>query len=227
MGNGLKGLNFKKETFRDKLPEWMTQEIGTKSEKKLKNKKKFNLNIKINMNLGEKMTTGEKGLLRVAVTILLLICIYSGISLFLGSAIKNKNTEIEQATKDVNTQIASINSDTSKIRENTTKYKEMTQRLDELTTKTQEKNKRKNAIPTLLNQIMYIIPKGVQITSIENTSGSDIIINAQSYTYEQLGYLKSKIKEDGILLNVVSDSGQKEGQTGLIKTVIEGKLPIE
>ena len=74
---------------------------------------------------------------------------------------------------------------------------------------------------------MYVIPKGVQITSIQNTSGDNIVINAQSATYEQLGYLKSKIKEEGILLNVVSDSGQKEGQTGLIKTVIEGELPIE
>ena len=74
---------------------------------------------------------------------------------------------------------------------------------------------------------MYISPKGIQITSIENTSGVNIVINVQSYNYEQLGYFKSKIKEDGILLNVVSDSGQRDGQTGLIKTVIEGKLPIE
>ena len=130
------------------------------------------------------------------------------------------------ATQEVNTQIAKINEDITKLRTRANKYTSMTEKLDELTTKTQEKNKRKNAIPTLLNQIMYVIPKGVQITSIENTSGNHIIINAQSENYEQLGYFKSKLKEDGILVNVESDSGEKQGQTDLIKTKIQGELPI-
>ena len=72
---------------------------------------------------------------------------------------------------------------------------------------------------------MYIIPQGVQITSIENTVGSEIVINAQSATYEQLGYLKSKIKEDGILLDVQSDSGQKQSSTSIARITIEGDLP--
>ena len=41
---------------------------------------------------------------------------------------------------------------------------------------------------------MYAIPKGVQITAIENTSGKHIIIQAQSEKYEQLAYFKSFIK---------------------------------
>lgn len=227
LGDGLKGLNFKKETIQDKLPEWLTIEIGDKNPKQRKSQKKSSFNLNWNIDFKEKLTAGEIGLIRVAVGILLLVLIYAGTSIFLNKSIQNKNSEIMTAIQEVNTQISKINNDTSKLRTNTSKYKSMTQRLDELTTKTQEKTRRKNAIPTLLNQIMYIIPKGVQITSIENTTGDDIVINAQSATYEQLGYLKSKIKEDGILLNVVSDSGQKEGQTGLIKTVIEGKLPIQ
>lgn len=227
VGEGLKGLNFKKENFKDKLPDWLTAEVGSKAPKESKVKNKLNLNLKMDMNFNEKLTAGEVGLIRIAVGILMLIVIYSGISLFFANAINQKNDEIANAIKDVNKQIAIINSDTNKLRENTSKYESMTERLEELASKAQEKNRRKNAIPTLLNQIMYVIPKGVQITSIENTSGIDIVINAQSYTYEQLGYLKSKLKEDGILVDVVSDSGQKQGQTGLIKTVIEGKLPIE
>lgn len=232
LGDGLKGLNFKAETLKDKLPDWLTMEIGGKNKKdkeikETKSKSKLNFNFKLDMNFNEKLTAGEIGLIRIAVGILILILIYSGVSLLFNNAIEDKRTEIAKATQEVNTQISKIESDTSILRANTSKYKSMTERLDELTSKTQEKNRRKNAIPTLLNQIMYIIPKGVQITSIENTSGANIVINAQSYTYEQLGYLKSKIKEDEILLDVVSDSGQKEGQTGLIKTVIEGKLPIE
>lgn len=224
VGEGLKGLNFKKETFMDKLPEWLTMDVGGKSGKTSKLASK--LNIRLDMNFHEKLTGGEIGLIRIAVGILMLILIYSGISMFLNKEIQNKNDEIQKATQEVNTQIAKINTDTTQLRNNTSKYKSMIQRLEDLTSKTQEKNRRKNAIPTLLNQIMYVIPKGVQITSIQNTSGDTIVINAQSYNYEQLGYFKSKIKEDDILLNVVSDSGQREGQTGLIKTVIEGSLPI-
>lgn len=224
VGLGLKGLNFKKETFMDKLPEWLTMEVGGKSGKTSKLASK--LNLRLDMNFKEKLTGGEIGLIRMAVGILMLILIYSGISIFLNKEIQNKNEEILKATGEINTQIAKINNDTTQLRNNTSKYKGMTQRLEDLTSKTQEKNRRKNAIPTLLNQIMYVIPKGVQITSIQNTSGDTIVINAQSYNYEQLGYFKSKIKEDDILLNVVSDSGQREGQTGLIKTVIEGSLPI-
>lgn len=227
VGEGLKGLNFKKETFMDKLPEWLTMDVGGNSGKSRKTSKLASkLNIRLDMNFNEKLTGGEIGLIRIAVGILMLILIYSGISMFLNKEIQNKNDEIQKATQEVNTQIAKINTDTTQLRNNTSKYKSMIQRLEDLTSKTQEKNRRKNAIPTLLNQIMYVIPKGVQITSIQNTSGDTIVINAQSYNYEQLGYFKSKIKEDDILLNVVSDSGQREGQTGLIKTVIEGSLPI-
>lgn len=221
VGQGIKGLNFKKESFSQKLPEWLTADIGSKSGKSSKFKKGLQIDF------GEKFTRIEKGLVRVVIGLLSLILIYSGVSLLLNNAIKNKSLEVKTATGEVNTEIGKINSDITKLRNNTNKYNSMTERLEALTSETEDRNKRKNAIPTLLNQIMYIIPRGVQITSIENTSGADIVINAQSATYEQLGYLKSKIKEDGILLNVISDSGQKEGQTGLIKTVIEGKLPIE
>lgn len=224
VGEGLKGLNFKKETFMDKLPEWLTMDVGGKSGKKSKLASK--LNIRLDMDFHEKLTAGEIGLIRIAVGILMLIFIYSGISMFLNKEIQNKNNEIQKATQEINVQIAKINTDTTQLRNNTSKYKSMVQRLEDLTSKTQEKSRRKNAIPTLLNQIMYVIPKGVQITSIQNTSGDTIVINAQSYNYEQLGYFKSKIKEDDILLNVVSDSGERQGQTGLIKTVIEGSLPI-
>lgn len=217
VGQGIKGLNFRKESLKSKL----TADIGSKSGKNGKSKKGFGIDF------GGKLAVGEKVLTRVAVGLLMLILIYSGVSLFLNKAIKDKSEEVKTATTEVNIQIGKINSDITQLRNNANKYNSMKERLESLTSETQDRNKRKNSIPTLLNQIMYIIPRGVQITSIENTTGADIVINAQSATYEQLGYLKSKIKEDGILLDVQSDSGQKEGQTGLIRTVIEGKLPIE
>ena len=70
---------------------------------------------------------------------------------------------------------------------------------------------------------MSIIPENVQLTSIENTTNTHIVINAQSNKYEQLGYLKAKIKTDVILTNVISTAGQKENDVVLVK--IEGDLP--
>ena len=83
----------------------------------------------------------------------------------------------------------------------------------------------KNVIPTLLSELMYIIPKGVTITSIENTTENHIVISARSQKYELLGYLKGKIITDGILSpsTVVSTSGTKQGD--MVMIVIEGDLP--
>ena len=72
---------------------------------------------------------------------------------------------------------------------------------------------------------MNVIPKGVQITSIENTSSSHIVINAQSEDYDLLGIFKGSLIVEGVLSpsTVVSTSGVKQG--GIIKIVIEGDLP--
>jgi len=70
---------------------------------------------------------------------------------------------------------------------------------------------------------MSIVPENVQLTSIENTVDRHIVINAQSDKYEQLGYLKAKIKTDVILTNVVSTAGEKDNSVVTVK--IEGDLP--
>ena len=81
----------------------------------------------------------------------------------------------------------------------------------------------KNSIPNLLNQIMFIIPERVQLTSIENTSGKNVTIVAQADDYDQLGYFIARIKVEGILNEVVSSSGQKSGS--IVTVTIEGELP--
>ncbi len=179
------------------------------------------------MDFGEKLTIFERNLLRGLAGVILLILSYGIISIFLNNAMIEKENEIMAATDTVNSQIALINQDTDTIKTSTSKYNSMTERLVSLSEELAEKNRRKNAIPVLMNQIMFCIPKGVQITSIENTSGNKIVINAQASTYDQLGYLKVSIRDDGILKDVVSDNGVKQSQNGLITTTIEGTLPIE
>lgn len=228
LGEGVNGVNFKKETLKDKISEIMKIEIGgSKSGNGAISKIGSKLNIDLKMDFKERLTGLEQTLLRIAVGLLMLIVVYAGISGFLNNSMNKKEEEILTATQQVNSQIKQITDDDTNIKSKTAKYVSMTERLTDLSAKTQDKNRRKNAIPTLLNQIMFSIPKGVQITSIQNTNGTKIVINAQANTYDQLGYLKASIKNYEILTDVISDSGEKQTQDGLIKTTIEGNLPIE
>ena len=69
---------------------------------------------------------------------------------------------------------------------------------------------------------MFGMPQGVTITSINNTTGYNIKIEAQAKEYSQLGYLIGNIKTSNMLYNVKSSSAVK--QNDIIKIVIEGSL---
>ena len=74
----------------------------------------------------------------------------------------------------------------------------------------------------LLNKIMFVIPKEVQLISITNTTGKTIQIEAQAKKYEQLGYFIAGIKNEGILIDVTSTAGTKTSE--LVKVTITGNL---
>ena len=146
-------------------------------------------------------------------------------ALFIKHEIKVKNDQVEKTTENTNKQIALIDNDITKINLKTTEYNTLIKNLQDASSSISEKNSYKNTIPTLLSQIRTIIPKQVQLTSIENPTSKKIIINAQSTKYEQLAYLKARLKSEGILepTSVVSTEAIKDGD--LVKIVIEGELP--
>lgn len=219
LGTGIAGMNFKKQSFADKIPAWLKVEVNpgkTKKEQK-------NLGGFLTWDLGQKLDKTEKGLLRIATGLLLLVVIYSGFASLLNSQIGKKQQEAESYIENTNKQIQLANADNEKIKTKTNEYTAMINELEQANEKIADRNKTRNAIPNLLNQIMSIIPENVQLTSIENTSGTHVVINAQSNKYEQLGYLKAKIKADVILTNVISTAGQKDNNIVTVK--IEGDLP--
>lgn len=219
LGTGIAGMNFKKQSFADKIPAWLKVEVNpgkTKKEQK-------NLGGFLTWDLGQKLDKTEKGLLRIATGLLLLVVIYSGFASLLNSQIGKKQQEAESYIENTNKQIQLANADNEKIKTKTNEYTTMINELEQANEKIADRNKTRNAIPNLLNQIMSIIPENVQLTSIENTSGTHAVINAQSNKYEQLGYLKAKIKADVILTNVISTAGQKDNNIVTVK--IEGDLP--
>ena len=99
----------------------------------------------------------------------------------------------------------------------------MIQNLQDLNDRLIEATKTRNAIPNLLNRIMFIIPDNVQVISIKNTTETHVAIEAQSNKYEQLGMFKAKLDTEMYLTNVISTSGQQENN--VIKVTIEGDLP--
>ena len=164
-------------------------------------------------------------MLRSAGGILFLTIIYVVFSMFLNNAITEKNTQVADVKQDTQMQIAAVQQDISSVNTKTNEYKQLSDNLRNISEQVQEDNRNKKAIPNLLSQIMFAMPKGVQITSIENTTDRHIVINAQSQKYEQLGYFKAILKVQGILApdTVVSSSGTKSGN--IVQVVIEGDLP--
>ena len=217
---GISGMNFKKKTLSDSIPDWLR--IETKSDK---NKKKSDSPVSklFKFDLNEKLDKIETNLLRGAVSLLILFIVYSGFSVLLNNQIQSKKQEAEDSISNTNSQIALIDSDMEKIKTKTNQYTTMINNLQEMNEKISDINSSKKSIPNLLNTIMFSIPKNVQITSIENTVDKHIEIYAQSDKYEQLGYLIAVIKSDNILSNVISTAGQKDG--GVVTVKIEGDLP--
>ncbi len=219
LGEGVSGMNFKKKTFADQIPSWMKIEVNPDENKK----DRKNLGGFFTWDLGQKLDKTETSLIRVAVGLFLLVVIYSGFSGLLNYQIEQKDKEADDSIAQTNSQIQLANSDNEQIKTKTNEYTTMIQNLQDANDRITDRNRTRNAIPNLLNQIMSVIPENVQLTSIENATGTHVVINAQSNRYEQLGYFVARLKTDVILTNVVSTSGQKDG--GVVTIVIEGDLP--
>lgn len=222
LGYGVKDMNFKKHSLTDNLPEWMTVDIGSP-----------NANSKIGNGLKDffatdwkaKLDTTERWLLRVAAGFLILVLLYTGFTIVMNNQYEGKSREADAVKSDTMLKIAKVDADINAVKAKTNQYLQLADNLRSTSQKIQDDQRNKNAITTMLSEIMFIIPKEVQLTSVENTTGSHIVINAQAERYEQLGYFKVKIANENILKadTVVSTMGTKDGD--MVKIVIEGDLP--
>ena len=219
LGQGIQGINFKKQNFNDKIPDWLKIEVSPGKEKQSKLAKSGWLTN----DLGEKLDKTEISLLRTAAGLLILFVVYSCFSVLLKNQMESKNQQAQESISSTNAQIQLVNNDKTKIDSRTNDYTEMIQNLQDLNDRITDASKTRDAIPNLLDSIMFIIPENVQITSIQNTTGTHIVIEAQSNKYEQLGMFKAKLDTGMYLTNVISTSGQQENN--VIKVKIEGDLP--
>ena len=124
---------------------------------------------------------------------------------------------------DTNQQISTLANNKKIVDAKTTSYNNLLQRIQQNNNTVQLAMQRKNAVPNLLDNVMSVIPREVQLLSITNTTDKHMKIDAQSADYQSLGYFIAKIKSDSILTNVTSTSGVKTN--GMVTVTIEGDLP--
>ena len=228
LGEGITGINFKKASLSDRLPDFLKIEIGPSKKDKTKSSKpnpleKLLKSSAFTMDFNVPLDKVEKGMLRTATGLLILFFVYSGFSIMIKNQIDNKMDEANKSIANTNSQMQLIDNDKSKLQTKTTEYTTKISNLQKVNDKINDINKTKKAIPNLLNKLMYIMPTGVQITSIQNTSATHIEIQAQSNKYEQLGFLVTNMQLEPVLTNVISTAGQKTN--GIITIKIEGDLP--
>lgn len=216
---GVRDINFRRKTAIEQLKMLLNTNIGGPKEKESDEKKLSKINIKFNMD-SPKIKTWA---LRELIMVIVLALAYTTIASIISTGLNIKRGEINSAKEEIETQIGLINRDKSKVDIKSADYTTLTNNLKTIKSDLTQKNSVKNMIPTLLSQVMNIIPKEVQLTSIENTSNKHIVISAQSSKYEQLAYFKALLKSKNVLDSVVSTEATKEGDT--IKITIEGDVP--
>lgn len=222
LGYGIKEINFNKKSFFARLPEILNADVsvGGGNPKKQNDGKKGKLSFDIpSSKIKSWLTRDLAGMIILTVA-------YIGMASYIKVEIAKKNEQIENVKNDINAQIKLIEADTSSVKTKTSEYNTLTTNLKNIKEQINSKQQQKNSIPNFLNGIMYNIPKAVQLTSVENTTGKKIVIQAQSEKYEQLAYFKALLKSSGVLepSSVVSSEATKE--ENIVKITIEGNLPI-
>lgn len=181
----------------------------------------------INLSMTGPLDIVEKLMLRLTAVALMSTLIYTAFSISTMKQIDSKTEEVNSALSVARGQVNRVDSDYSTVNAKTNEYTSLINAINDLSNATSENQETrmiaKDAIPNLLNRIMFVIPQKVVVTSIKNTESDHIVIEAQSAKYEQLGYFKAVLDSKGILTEVKSTSGMKDGD--LVKVTIEGDLP--
>ena len=181
----------------------------------------------VNFSFSGPIDIFEKTLLRLITALTMIILVYIAFSNTTMKQIQTKIEEVNQSLTIAKNELSKLNNDISTINTRTQKYQAAIDSVNDLSDTTAQANEsrmiQKDSIPNLLNRIMFVIPQKVVVTSIKNTQDNHIVIEAQAEKYEQLGYFKALLDTKGILDDVKSTSGTKDGN--IVKVTIEGELP--
>lgn len=231
MGYGARTINYSTDKKADEIKSMlsmnMTDIINSFKVQKADNGKEKN-KPKLNVDLGflkNKSKNLDTSMTNAFISLLLITILYCAGSIWVSKQILSETDKVKDDVSYTQEQIAKATNDDSKINTKTNDYKRYKSNLENTSNVIETKRSRKNQITTLLNKIVYTIPKEVQLTEIKNEEKGGkqhIYISAQSKKYEQLAYFKAKLKNANILDNVTSNEGTKSGDA--VTTIIEGDL---
>ena len=128
LDEGIQGMNFKKQSFGDKIPSWLKIEVNPDKTKK----EQKNIGGWFTWDLNQKLDKTEKSLVRIAVALLLLIVIYSAFVILLNKQIIKKDQEADESIAQTQSQITLANGDTEKIKSKTNEYTTMIKNLEDM-----------------------------------------------------------------------------------------------
>ena len=151
----------------------------------------------------QNLSISEKLMIRICIVFVIIIISLFSFSNRASNILEESNYAITQASHKVAEQFSLMNADLDKINSKAKEYEHMIQNVKSLTEiEKNAQNKRivtKNSIPNMLNKIMELIPREVKIISITNIEDSkQILIEAESAKYEQLGYFSSVLKTENV-----------------------------
>jgi len=221
LGIGHKEINFKNRGTLDSIKQIGGTPNKNKSASNENTMSKFKNIFKTDFK--KSLDKIETGMIRTSVSVLILLIVYVTFSNIIIRQINKKEEEVQVYISDSNEQISKISNNTRLVKERTEQYNSKIEKINEANDRLTESYARKNVLPNLLTELMFNIPKEVQLLSIKNTSGKTIKIQAQSKEYEQLGYFIAKLKNEGILTDVTATSGEKQQE--FIVITIQGNLP--
>ena len=153
---------------------------------------------------------------------LAVIAYFAG-SIALSGLLDNKIEHANNIILDTNNKITKLQEDKRVFDDRKKIYTNLINKIQDLNNINSEDKRYKNTIPNLLNNIMTIVPKGVQLISIENTSDTHIVIVARAKELQQIAFFKTELQTEGVLEKVVTDTGKSDGT--YLTVTIEGELP--
>lgn len=211
-----KKINFstQSETW-NKIREVLNADVGKTKSKGGTNKRLSDIKIDFKVK--------DISCLRFAYSAFIILVIYIVITSLIAGKINKKMKETQDVIDDTKEKTAAIAKTTTLVDARAENYETVLRQLQEADERATESFLSKNAVPNLLNEIMFAIPKEAQIVSIDNTNEKHVVIQAQAEQYQYLGYFKSELQNKAILVNVTSTSGTRVNDA--IQVTIEGDLP--
>lgn len=174
-------------------------------------------------NLPDEPTALDKWLVRLTITCVGTLVLYVVAATYITNTLEAKLAEADEQINMGNAEITLAVNRADYIRTKASEYSEKISKLEEVMQEIEtEKMKKSFDIPNFMSQLMFVIPQGVAITSIDISEVGKVDIVATSPQYAQLGYFVSKIKLEKVLLNV-DMTVEEMDQT--IKIRVGGMLP--